>query len=87
MKTNTFTTEEESTIERAMANGEDLALLAKQLGRSYGSIYHKTHSLKKAAAASKTGKYSSEEIHRIQQALVNNEDYREVNVVGANKKR
>jgi len=78
MKTNTFTTEEESRVERAMANGEDLAVLAKQLGRSYGSIYHKTHSLKKAAAASKRGKYSSEEIHRIQQALVDNEDYREV---------
>ena len=78
VKQNTFTTEEVSIIQRAMANGEDLAVLAKQLGRSYGSIYKKTQTLKKAAAASKTGKYSPEEIDIIHQALVNNEDYREV---------
>ena len=78
IKKNTFTTEEESRVERAMANGEDLAVLAKQLGRSYMSIYQKTRTLKKAAAASKTGKYSLEENDRIHQALVNNEDYRQI---------
>ena len=78
IKKNTFSTEEESRVQRAMANGEDLAVLAKQLGRSYMSIYQKTRTLKKAAAASKTGKYSLEENDRIHQALVNNEDYRQI---------
>jgi len=77
-KKNTFTTEEISIIERAMANGEDLAVLAKQLGRSYKSISMKTQSLKRVAAASKTGRFSSKEMDRIHQAIVNNEDYREV---------
>jgi len=78
VKQNTFTTEEVSIIERAMANGEDLAVLAKQLGRSYKSIYMKIQSLKRAAAASKKGKYSPKEIERIHHAIANNEDYRQV---------
>jgi len=78
MRLKTFTTEEVALIERAMASGEDLAVLATQLGRSYDSICQKIKYLEKVAAASKTGRFSPEEIKRIYEAIANNEDYRQV---------
>jgi len=78
MKVNTYTGEEVAMIEKAMSNKENLAVVAKQLGRSYKSILDKAKNIERAASASKTGRFSSEEMKRIRRAVANNEDFKHV---------
>ena len=78
MKVNSYTGEEVAIIEKAMSNKENLAVVAKQLGRSYKSILDKAKNIERAASASKTGRFSSEEMKRIRRAVANNEDFKHV---------
>ena len=76
-KSNTFTNEEVLRVERAIANKENIGVLAKEMGRTYSSVHNKIHTLKRAAGLHK-GKYTAEENERIRNALENNEDYKKV---------
>ena len=74
---NTFTTEEMLRIQRAITMKEDLRALAKEMGRSYTSIYNKIRrvQLTSTSTGMKRGRYSAEEVTRIRLAVKNNEGY------------
>jgi len=77
MKVKTFTKEELERIMKAMTNGEDLNVVAKEMGRTYKTGYYKVRNLKRYAGL-KTGKFSPEETERIRQAVSNDEDHKSV---------
>jgi len=83
MKVKTFTKGELERVMKAMTNGEDLNVVAKEMGRTYKSVYYKVRNLKRYAGL-KTGKFSQEETERIRQAVSNDED---LNSVAAELKR
>ena len=75
-RVNTFTTEELLRIKRAIAMKEDVRAVAKEMGRSYRSLYNKIRS--DQLTGTRGGKYSAEEEIRIRLAVKNNEDYKVV---------
>ena len=77
---NTFTTEENVRIQRAIAMKEDVGVLAKEMGRSWASVYYKIRRVhyQSTSTGMKRGKYSAEEVSRIRQAVNNNEDFKVV---------
>jgi len=77
VKMNTFTSEELVRIKKAMANDEDIATVAKEMGRTYNSVRLKIYYLRKSAGLKK-GRFSVQEIARMKEAVDNNEDYKGV---------
>jgi len=78
---NTYTTEEMLRIQRAIAMKEDVRALAKELGRSYNSLYLKIrriHLQSTRTTVMKRGKYSAEEVTRIRLGVKNNEEFKVV---------
>ena len=73
----TYTTDELVRIKKAIANKEDFEKVAKEIGRSYTSVYLKIRYLQQSAALKK-GKFSAEEIERVKRAVTNNEDCKSV---------
>ena len=72
MKVNTYSKEELERIKKKMVN--DVGTVAKEMGRTYKSVSLKIYDLRQSAGLKK-GKFSSEEVERLKQALANNEDY------------
>jgi len=77
MKLNKFSAEEVLRIEKAIANKENTGALAKEMGRTYGSVNYKIRALKRAEDLN-MGNFTVEENERIKQALENNEDFKDV---------
>ena len=75
---NTFTREELLRIKRAIAMKEDVGAVAKELGRSYGSVAEKIRRVQATNASMKSGKYSAEEERKIRLAVEKNEHYKTV---------
>ena len=73
----TFSTEHVKRLERAVANKEDLKIVAMEIGRSYASVQRKAHYLKNFKIVKK-GKFTADGIERILQALEDGEDFRKV---------
>ena len=80
VKVNTFTTEEMLRIQRAIAMKEDVRALAKEMGRSFKSLYNKIRriQLQSTSSGMKRGKYSAKEVKRVRLAVKNNEDYKDI---------
>jgi len=76
-KLKTYTKEDLERIKKAMTNGEDLNVVAKEMGRTSGSLSTKVYTLKRCAGL-KTGKFSPAENERIKQAASNDEDPKSV---------
>ena len=73
VKVKHFTTQELLRIKRAVAMKEDVRAVAKEMGKSYNTIYQKVHRIKQSAGMKK-GKRSAEEIKRVKIAVTNNEE-------------
>ena len=71
-----FTTEEMLRIKRAIAMKEDVGAVAKEMGRSYKTLYNNIR--RAQLTGTRGGKYSAEEEIRIRLAVKNNEDYKVV---------
>ena len=79
MKKISFSTEQVKRIEKAIAEKEDLRIVAKDIGRTYQAVQKKAFRLQKAKVMKiKRGKFTSEETQRLKQALKNNEGHIEV---------
>ena len=77
VKVKTYSKDELARIQKAMANEENLRTVAKEMGRTYHSVFDKIRDLRRFAGLKK-GKFSAEEIERVKQAVANNEDYKSV---------